>query len=760
MDNLITHAATPDGDEVRVEELRGEKYLVAPLVLVREKVLNGGYLSPDEIQASEHGWNGRPVTAPPNVDASGHPTDDQGEFVSANKPEVMERMKVGHLANVEYDDDLQTENDEASEHGLVGEAWVRLKSVQTVGEAAEQAAKAIAEGEPLDVSTGYFHRPVDESGEFNGVEYEQRQTDLMPDHLALLPNEEGACNWSDGCGTPRVQTVLNSLDDENDDTSDASLEANQSVGDLVRWGDDDRATQRPRIGEVVEVRESEDAEPFDDEIEGDAVVSPPAALIRLWRPNPETGEWEETDTFVAHKTNNDTLTVIDSPPDASEYNTLVGEFVRWNEDEDTPTRYGVVRDTNAEDSTARVELQRAEPDGFVDAGVVVERSLDILTEVDELPTVEAVRVVCANVLDEARRPDFDGITSSEWNAPDLEDYVDALDLDDVNEVADLTDEERQGIASHTLLGDASAETFAELQFFPVVEPETGDLNENALDAVISGRGAQADITEEQLESARDVAYDLLNDSDLFDRDLDQNVDANDEGNVTIDNQADDGGVFQTVKEYLGFDGDDAGARSTCSSGACTCGLHVTAYMTHDIDELAEQSAFDRETLEGWDEERLADLAESLNMVDDDDASQNDTSDDDVDANDDVDDAQNDTSDDSTDLPPEVEERLAELQSEVDDLRSQSEQDRRDELVEHIAQVSDHERETLKELETDALETLADDLEPYDGSYQTGANYVGQAGAGAPEQGEDTSVDDPSESGYTANVGVVSSGGDD
>jgi hypothetical protein len=695
MDNLITHAAEPDGDEIRVEELRGEKYLVAPLVLVREKVLNGGYLSPDEIQSSEYGWDGRPVTAPPNTDASGHPTNEDGEFISANRPDVIESMRVGFLGNVEYVDDLQTENDEASAHGLRGEAWIHLKSVAAVGDAAKQATKAMAKGDTLEVSTGYYHIPVDESGEFNGDDFDQRQTNLMPDHLALLPNEKGACSWEDGCGAPRVQSVVQTLEDSSEDTGEDStqtVELNADVPDL------DTSS------------------------------------------NTSTLDMEDID-------------IVENSNDE--------RHVRWNTDAETPTRYGVVRGTN--EGATLVEVLRPESDGFVESDVLVERNEDELVEVDELPNVEVMRIIADNLLEQARVPVYDETSDDEWSAPDLSEYVDAPDLDG-DTVADLSPEERQDIANHSLLGDPNADTFAEVQFFPVVEPDTGNLNERALDAVISGRGAQADITSDQLESARRVARRLLNDE--FDRDLDVDVDVSDEGNEPIDNSDDaESSVWQTVKSYIGFGGDDApNASSTCTSGACACGLHVTTYMSYDIDELAENSAFDRETLEGWDDDQIANLAESLNMVEDnaddgdDTTSDGDAGDDDGDG-----DGQDDTNNTDDDLPPEVEERLErldELESEVDEIRSQSEQERRDELVERVAQAKGHERETLQELDLDTLEALAEDVdEPYDGSYNQGANYAGQGGAGAPTPGdENEEIDDPDDSGYTAQVGVVANMG--
>lgn len=209
--------AEPAGDEVRIASLMGREWLVAPVVLVREGVLNGGFLGFSEIQKSAPGWNGQPVTAPPDEGTeaanlapsgpSGHPIDGQTQdgrpnFVSANREPFLSDMHVGMVLNVEAVDDLPTPGDEQSERGLVGEAWVDLDRAEAVGANAVESVERIADSESLDVSTGYFHRPVEVGGSYEGERYAVEQKDLLPDHLALLPNETGACSWPDGCGAP------------------------------------------------------------------------------------------------------------------------------------------------------------------------------------------------------------------------------------------------------------------------------------------------------------------------------------------------------------------------------------------------------------------------------------------------------------------------------------------------------------------------------------------------------------------------------
>lgn len=198
--------------QVERRELAGRQHLVAPVVLVREMVLNGGYLPADEIQSSAVAWNGRPITV-------NHPERD-GEFAPANQPEFLETQTIGRLFNAEFAEDLP-ETERASERGARAEAWVdEQRALDMGGEAAKiaefLAAHADAEGdEPseneehvMDVSTGYWHDFQAETGRFMGQQYEEVQFDLHPDHLAFLPNQEGACSVADGCGVPRVQQRL------------------------------------------------------------------------------------------------------------------------------------------------------------------------------------------------------------------------------------------------------------------------------------------------------------------------------------------------------------------------------------------------------------------------------------------------------------------------------------------------------------------------------------------------------------------------
>ena len=133
--------------------------------------------------------------------------------------------------------------------------------------------------------------------------------------------------------------------------------------------------------------------------------------------------------------------------------------------------------------------------------------------------VRASELQVSAVRNKARTPSYDGVESTSWGSvtKSLEAYVKAYyrakGMDQPSEVgsdaADLPSAVKAWVASKTLLGEADANNSRDLLFFPVVNPKTNKLNEGALKAVISGRGAQADISEGARTSAQNKARSLL-----------------------------------------------------------------------------------------------------------------------------------------------------------------------------------------------------------------------------------------------------------
>ena len=171
--------------EIRHETFDGRDHLVAPVVAIREMVLDSGFLPAAEIGRFVEAWNGIPLVMD-------HPTE-RGVPVSANRPEILERRGVGRLWNVRLEDGR-----------LLGELWIDVEKARRLGGEALEALARLERGQPLEVSTGYFTDEEAVEGSFRGRRYEKVQRNLRPDHVALLPNAVGACSWADGCGAPRV----------------------------------------------------------------------------------------------------------------------------------------------------------------------------------------------------------------------------------------------------------------------------------------------------------------------------------------------------------------------------------------------------------------------------------------------------------------------------------------------------------------------------------------------------------------------------
>lgn len=188
---------------VRTETLNGKEYLVAPVVAIREGVLNGELVPAEEIGKQFQAWNGVPVTI-------NHPKLN-GEYVSASSPEYLGE-EVGRFYNVQFDG-----------NALKGDIWLDVEKINQLGGEALIALERLQKGLPVEVSTGYWAESTNESGVFRGQDYTAVQSRIIPDHLALLPNGIGACSWEDGCGAPRVNDKESEVDSNTEKTMNEKL---------------------------------------------------------------------------------------------------------------------------------------------------------------------------------------------------------------------------------------------------------------------------------------------------------------------------------------------------------------------------------------------------------------------------------------------------------------------------------------------------------------------------------------------------------
>lgn len=220
-------------NSARTEMRDGREWLVAPVVCLVPGVLNQELVLDDEISRYTPAWDDSPVTVY-------HPHDGRSH-VSARSIEMLDAYAVGRLYDSRFEDGR-----------LKGDVWLDVARLSVFGESGEAIIRQIMDGTGCEVSTGYFRDVEDSSGVYKGKPYVTIARNIRPDHLALLPEAEGACNWDDGCGVPRTNKKESSMTKPKDD-----LVINQSLAQRVI------AALADALGLTTEVRTSARTPKFD-----------------------------------------------------------------------------------------------------------------------------------------------------------------------------------------------------------------------------------------------------------------------------------------------------------------------------------------------------------------------------------------------------------------------------------------------------------------------------------------------------------------
>lgn len=207
--------------KIKRETYNGRSYIVAPVTMIVPGVLNGSqgalYYPPDEVTKDVGIWNAVPLTI-------GHPFDKNGQNVSARSPETLDRFQIGYVFNDRVD------NGNRLADGYFDVEWTKVK--------APEVYKAINSGSPMELSTGLYTNnvPVDNGRSPKGDAYQFVARDYRPDHLAILPNQRGACSIKDGCGLN-----VNAESDVNkkcggDESGCVEIDAKATTGEAERMG--------------------------------------------------------------------------------------------------------------------------------------------------------------------------------------------------------------------------------------------------------------------------------------------------------------------------------------------------------------------------------------------------------------------------------------------------------------------------------------------------------------------------------------------
>ena len=167
---------------------KGEDHLILNVVMIVEGVLNNALLPKNEFCKYVKAWDNRPVVIY-------HPMEN-GEHVSANSPDIIEKVQVGYLFNTRCETNK-----------LVSEAWININKLDQLD------YNNLLEQDQIEVSVGYYADGEVANGIFNNERYSEIHRNLRPDHLAILPDQIGACSIADGCGI-YINWEYNPMSDE------------------------------------------------------------------------------------------------------------------------------------------------------------------------------------------------------------------------------------------------------------------------------------------------------------------------------------------------------------------------------------------------------------------------------------------------------------------------------------------------------------------------------------------------------------------
>jgi len=232
MDTLVANIS----GKAREVRRNGKTYLVAPTTLITPGVLAGSQgplnYTEDQNRKSEGSWDGTPLVLY-------HPTRN-GTPVSANTDESDrdegKGLVIGEVRKDRVDPDGK----------LKAESWFDVERVKAADKTLHPGARVLPrllKGIPIEVSTGLGTDsvPVKPGFDSRGRAYDREARNYRPDHLAVLPDQVGACSNHDGCGifVNQLSDGARSIEDWTDlqDWTDLAVNwCNQHGGDTCKDG--------------------------------------------------------------------------------------------------------------------------------------------------------------------------------------------------------------------------------------------------------------------------------------------------------------------------------------------------------------------------------------------------------------------------------------------------------------------------------------------------------------------------------------------
>lgn len=220
MDNkLININFRTSNYEVREEAIGDKNYIVVPVVMMQEGVHagSGGPLYHSIEELGKPNWDNIPVVI-------NHPQLADGNFVSAFHESVRESERVGFIRNSHVDGVK-----------LKAEAYLDVNKLTARD---PDLLRRITGGEIINVSVGVFTNTVEYATTMNGNETinVQAAVNHVPDHLAILPHDQGACSVEDGCG------IRVNKQDNTNDLKGGNMTKQEVLKELITYKKDDLST--------------------------------------------------------------------------------------------------------------------------------------------------------------------------------------------------------------------------------------------------------------------------------------------------------------------------------------------------------------------------------------------------------------------------------------------------------------------------------------------------------------------------------------
>ncbi len=189
----------------RRETLNGRSYLVVPMTSLVPGVLPGSkgplYYPPDQVSRNVRAWDGQPLTMYHPTDRFGNPAPAKHDAHTINK------HRIGRVRNSVFDGKLKHE------------AWFNEAKTRNADRRwGTDVYDRIINGRPIELSTGLQTTNVQAPPGYvnhRGERYEGLiAMNYVPDHIAVLPNQTGACSLKDGCGVGVTNMTTNDLADK------------------------------------------------------------------------------------------------------------------------------------------------------------------------------------------------------------------------------------------------------------------------------------------------------------------------------------------------------------------------------------------------------------------------------------------------------------------------------------------------------------------------------------------------------------------